>query len=116
MASVELTEVVVYLTSAISNSTEVVSPVNPVPATFTYHEYEVASNYTCADVTTGTNEVQVNSHLVFGSHVASSDVFKNTIMVLISPPVLLSPELTLHFILVAEVSCTKQSTLPTPPF
>ena len=98
MASVELTEVVVYLTSAISNSTEVVSPVNPVPATFTYHEYEVASNYTCADVTTGTNEVQVNSHLVFGSHMASSEVFKKTAIEFTSPPVILIPVFTLHLI------------------
>lgn len=74
------------------------------------------SNSASIEATIGRFDVQVNSHLVTGSHTASSEVFKNTIIVLVSPPVMLMPESILHLISVAEVSLTKQSILPTAPF
>ena len=50
--------------------------------------------------------VHVNSHLESGSHTASSDVFKKTIIVSASPPTLFRSVSILHLISVAEVSYT----------
>jgi hypothetical protein len=114
-ASVVLTEVAGYFTSEMYSSTELVSPVRLVPVTLSCHWLVESSNTRSTDVTSGIKEVHVKTHLVFGSQIASSEVFKKTAIAFSSPPVFFKPVSILHLIYVAEVSWTKQSMLPTPP-
>lgn len=86
----------------------------PVPVTFTYHDLRVSEYSVTAAVTIGTVAVKTKPSHMAASHLASSDVFKNTLAFVCCPSFYATDESILHLISVADEDSKKHFALPIP--